>query len=110
MYFAYDLIIRRTEISCEFTILEKQLWQIAGDMFTAGQETVKTTVQWAILYMLYNPKIARRVQAELDSVVGRGRLPNLDDRENLPYTMATINEIFRRSSVVGLGVHHQTTR
>ena len=81
-----------------------------GDLFSAGQETVKTTLQWGILWMLHNPEVQKKVQGELDVVVGRSRLPALDDLPFLPYTEATILEIIRRSNVVGLGTIHATTR
>ncbi|KAI4500833.1 hypothetical protein M0802_004044 [Mischocyttarus mexicanus] len=86
-----------------------QMQQILGDLFSAGMETVKTTLEWAIIYMLRNPEAAKAVQDELDTVVGRSRMPNLDDQESLPVTQATIWEILRRSSIVPLGTTHATT-
>ena len=32
------------------------------------------------------PEVQRKVQAELDSVVGQNRVPSLEDRPALPYT------------------------
>jgi 26-hydroxylase len=80
-----------------------------SDLFSAGQETVKTTLQWGILFMLHNPEVQAKIQEELDAVVGRKRLPNLSDAPFLPYTEATICEILRRSNVAGLGTTHATT-
>ena len=40
-----------------------------------------------------------RVQAELDSVVPRGRPPSLDDKASLPYTDAVLLELLRMRSV-----------
>ena len=51
-----------------------------------------------------------RVQEELDAVVGRSRMPSLDDQPHLPYTEATLCEILRRSTVVPLGTFHATSR
>ena len=45
----------------------------------------------------------RRVQDELDEVVGRGRLPTLADRPRLPYLEATVREALRWRPVAALG-------
>ena len=63
------------------------------DTFAAGYETTSTTLKWCILYMMAYPKVQSRVQEELDHVVGRDRLPTLDDRTDLPYTSAVLMEV-----------------
>ena len=84
--------------------------QIIGDMLSAGSETVKTTLQWATLFVIREPQVQAKVQAELDKVVGRRRLPSLDDLPNLPYTEACILEVMRRATAVPLGTTHCTSR
>ena len=39
------------------------------------------------------PEIQERAQDELDRVVGRDRLPTVDDEKNLPYCHAIIKEV-----------------
>ncbi|XP_028044848.1 cytochrome P450 18a1-like [Monomorium pharaonis] len=89
---------------------DHQMRQIMGDLFSAGMETVKTTLEWSMVYMLNYPKLAKEVQDELDQIVGRSRLPSKADMNNLPITHATILEIIRRSNLVPLGTTHATTR
>ena len=89
---------------------EKQLEQIILDIFSASVETLKTSLLWAIVYMLHNPSEKRKVQQELDDKLGPNRLPRLSDMSNLPYTRATLYEIMRRSSVVPMGTTHATDR
>lgn len=89
---------------------DRQMQQIIGDLFSAGMETIKTTLQWAVVFMLHHPEVMKQVQEELDSVVGRERLPGLEDLAYLPYTESTILEVLRRSSIVPLGTTHATTR
>lgn len=84
--------------------------QIMGDLFSGGMETVKTTLEWAVVLMLHNPDAAKAVQEELDQVVGRSRMPRLNDMPYLPITEATIFEVLRWSSIVPLGTTHATTR
>ncbi|GBP95127.1 Cytochrome P450 18a1 [Eumeta japonica] len=53
-----------------------------------------------------NPDVKQRVQEELDSVIGRDRLPTIEDMPNLPYTETTILETLRMSSIVPLATTH----
>ena len=49
------------------------------------------------------PDIQKRAQAELDSVLGRERLPDFDDRVQLPYVSAIVKESLRWKAVSPLG-------
>lgn len=89
---------------------DRQMQQVMGDLFSAGMETIKNTLQWAVLFMLHNREKMRAVQEELDQVVGRQRLPNLEDLQYLPVTDSTILEILRISSIVPMGTTHAPTR
>ncbi|XP_072041358.1 cytochrome P450 2U1-like [Amphiura filiformis] len=80
-----------------------------GDLFGAATETTSTTLKWGLLYMVLQPDIQENVQAELDSVAQRNRMPSLKDRPQLPYTEATLLEIQRIGSVAPLGVPRATT-
>lgn len=48
-----------------------------------------------ILAMALYPAVLKKVQAEIDNVVGNGRLPTLQDRSSLPYVNACIKEAMR---------------
>jgi 26-hydroxylase len=89
---------------------EKQLEQIVLDLFSAGVETLKTTLLWSIIYMMHNPEVMKKVQEELDIKIGPNRLPKVKDMSQLTYTKATIYEVMRRSSVVPMGTPHSTER
>ncbi|XP_048504683.1 cytochrome P450 18a1 isoform X2 [Athalia rosae] len=89
---------------------DRQMQQILGDLFSAGMETIKTTLEWAVVLMLHHPEAAKAVQEELDHVVGRSRMPELEDLPFLPITESTILEVLRRSSIIPLGTTHATTR
>ncbi|CAG0882843.1 unnamed protein product [Cyprideis torosa] len=89
---------------------ERQLCQIMGDLYSAGMETIKTTILWALIYMLHHTEVADKVREEMDEVVGRDRLPNLEDLPQLCYTEATIMEVLRMANTVGLGVIHSADR
>jgi 26-hydroxylase len=77
-----------------------------GDLFSAGMETIKTTMLWLIVFMLRNPDAKKAVQEELDSVIGRQRMPEFKDLQFLPNTESTILEVMRISSIVPLATTH----
>lgn len=45
--------------------------------------------------MVLHPGVQARAQAEIDAVVGDGRLPELGDRESLPYLNCMMRELLR---------------
>ncbi|XP_071807128.1 cytochrome P450 2J2-like [Asterias amurensis] len=82
----------------------------ASDLFIAGTETTSTALRWGLLHLMSRPDIQQRVQQELDSVVGRDRLPSVSDKPNLPYTMATLMELQRIGNILPLGIPHQASQ
>jgi cytochrome P450 len=54
------------------------------------------------LMMVVHPEVQEKAQAEIDTVVGKDRLPTMDDRPSLPYLDAIFREIFRYSPIVPL--------
>lgn len=53
--------------------------------------------------------IPDQVQAEIDAVVGRHRVPSLTDKGSLPFTEATIMEVQRLTAVVPLAIPHMAS-
>ena len=47
---------------------------------------------------------------EIDEKVGRNRLPSLDDRKDMPYIEAFLQEVHRCSSLVPMSVFHYTLK
>ncbi|XP_041862226.1 cytochrome P450 2J4-like [Melanotaenia boesemani] len=80
------------------------------DLFFAGTETTTTTLHWGLLYMINNPDIQERVQAEIDAVIGSSRQVSVSDKENMPYTDAVIHEIQRMGDILPLSVVHMTNK
>lgn len=67
------------------------------DIFSGGTDTTSKTMLYAVAFMINYPSVQEKVIAELNTI------PNdmicMADKEHLPYTEATLNEIFRVSSV-----------
>ncbi|XP_071079113.1 cytochrome P450 2B15-like [Haliotis cracherodii] len=62
-----------------------------------------------LLLMAAKPTVQRRVQEELDDVVGSGRRPSILDRGQLVYTAAVLHEINRFVALTPLSLPHLTT-
>ena len=80
------------------------------DMFAAGYETTSTTLRWAIAYLVHHPECQKEIQSKLDEVVGRNRMPGLDDRPNLPLVQATIMETLRLGNIAETALPHYTLK
>jgi cytochrome P450 len=78
-------------------------------LFVAGMETTTNTLRWALVYLMIHPDIQRKVQKEIDDVIGPNRMPSYEDRPRMPYTEAVLLEVQRCASVVPLSVIHRAT-
>ncbi|XP_028681210.1 cytochrome P450 2M1-like isoform X2 [Erpetoichthys calabaricus] len=76
------------------------------NMFSAGTETVSSTLRQAILIMMKFPHIQEKVQEEIDTVIGSHRTPCMQDKQNMPYTDAVLHEIQRFMDLAPIGIPH----
>ncbi|TFK48072.1 cytochrome P450 [Heliocybe sulcata] len=68
-----------------------------------GVSQTVSTAQVFIIAMAMHPQVQQRAQAELDKVVGLGRLPDFADRDSLPYINAIMKELTRWQPVLPVG-------
>ncbi|KAF7548490.1 hypothetical protein G7Z17_g7005 [Cylindrodendrum hubeiense] len=83
---------------------------ISGSLLEAGSDTTSGTLYGYILALLVWPDVQRRVQEEIDRVVGPDRLPTMDDYDNLPFVRCCIKESLRWMPTVFLGVPHSVIK
>ncbi|ETS78836.1 hypothetical protein PFICI_08689 [Pestalotiopsis fici W106-1] len=79
---------------------------LASAFMIGGVETTASIMQWFSALIPSYPEIQKRAQAELDRVVGRDRLPQVEDEKNLPYCHAIVKEIERCHNPFWLGTPH----
>ncbi|CAM6100636.1 unnamed protein product [Calypogeia fissa] len=76
------------------------------NMISGGADTSYTTTVWALAELLRHPRILRKVQEELDSVVGPHRLVQEEDLPKLVYVNAVMKETLRVHPPVPLMLPH----
>ncbi|KAL0931244.1 cytochrome p450 oxidoreductase [Colletotrichum truncatum] len=81
----------------------------AQSLFAGGSDTSVSALYSFFLAMTLYPDIQKKAQAEIDRVIGSERLPNLDDRENLPYIEALLSEVFRWHPIAPMGIGHASS-
>ncbi|KAK8122217.1 hypothetical protein PG984_010887 [Apiospora sp. TS-2023a] len=82
---------------------------MASGFMIGGVETTASITQWFQALIPSYPEIQRRAQAELDTVVGRDRLPSVEDEKHLPYCRAIIKEVERCYNPFWLSTPHYST-
>jgi len=86
----------------------KLVWA-ASSVMGGGLDTNMSSALSFFMAMILNPRIQAKAQAELDAVVGKDRLPTLNDKPNLPYIRSIMAEVFRWSPAIPLGIPHATS-
>ncbi|KAJ1287832.1 hypothetical protein BS78_02G041100 [Paspalum vaginatum] len=76
-------------------INETDIKALLLNLFTAGTDTTSSTVEWAMAELIRHPDVLAKAQAEMDAVVGRGRLVSEADLPRLTYLAAVIKETLR---------------
>ena len=62
------------------------------------------TFRTFLMAMILNPETQVRAQAELDAVLGGRRLPEMSDRNALPYLNCIMKEVMRWRPIGPLGM------
>ncbi|OSX64686.1 hypothetical protein POSPLADRAFT_1136478 [Postia placenta MAD-698-R-SB12] len=75
-------------------------------LYASAADTTVSALESFFLIMGLYPEVQKKAQAELDTVVEAGKLPDYNDRPNLPYVNALIKEILRWNPVLPLALPH----
>ncbi|KAG8176041.1 hypothetical protein JTE90_021094 [Oedothorax gibbosus] len=102
-----DLIKKGHKDGGTFTI--SRLEATAWNMYFAFESTGCTAVG-LLLELSKHSSVQQMIQSELDSVVGRERLPSWGDRSNMPYLDACMQELYRVASQFPLTAIYSNTK
>ncbi|NXX56674.1 CP2K6 protein, partial [Scopus umbretta] len=86
----------------------ENLTELVRNLFVAGLETTSTTLRWGFLLMMKHPEIQKKVQEEIEQVIGSNP-PRTEHRTKMPYTDAVVHEIQRFANILPMNLPHETT-
>lgn len=101
---------KKVDENANIQMSDQKIVNIVNDLFGAGFDTVTTALSWSLMYLVAHPEIQKKLQAELDRIIGKERRPRVSDKAMLPYAEAFILEMFRHSSFIPFTIPHSTTR
>uniref|UniRef100_A0A0N4ZM39 Cytochrome P450 n=1 Tax=Parastrongyloides trichosuri TaxID=131310 RepID=A0A0N4ZM39_PARTI len=80
------------------------------DFWLAGMETSTTTLKWFFVLIMKYMDVQKKLQDEIDYVVGRDRQVKLSDKINMPYMSAFITEGQRYINMLPFIPSHKCTK
>ncbi|MCP6497640.1 cytochrome P450, partial [Klebsiella pneumoniae] len=107
---AFLVEMEKSKGNPESSFNDENLSIVVGELFGAGTVTTSKTLSWALLLMILHPDVQRRVQQEIDEVIGQVRRPEMADQARMPFTNAVIHEVQRFADIVPMNVPHKTSR
>jgi cytochrome P450 len=90
-----------------YDLTNDEVAYVIGTLFEAGSGTTSAAMMSFILAMVHYPDWQKRMQDEIDNVVGDSRLPTFTDIPNLPTVRAVVKETLRWRPVTAGGLPHQ---
>ncbi|CEL54881.1 O-methylsterigmatocystin oxidoreductase OS=Aspergillus parasiticus GN=ordA PE=3 SV=1 [Rhizoctonia solani AG-1 IB] len=82
----------------------------AASMYGGGSHTTVGILNNFILAMLLYPEVAHKAREEIDRVIGTDRLPNVSDRQDLPYLECVLLETLRWYPVTPLSIPRRVSQ
>ncbi|XP_057749606.1 2-hydroxyisoflavanone synthase-like [Arachis stenosperma] len=79
----------------EIKITKEQIKALVVDFFSAGTDSTAVATDWALAELINNPRVLAKAREEVYNVVGKERLVEETDLQNLPYIRAIVKETFR---------------
>ncbi|KAF9067150.1 O-methylsterigmatocystin oxidoreductase [Rhodocollybia butyracea] len=79
---------------------------VAASIYSGGADTTVGVIETFFLAMVLQQSAQSKAQKEIDAVVGHDRLPTLQDREQMPYVEALLQEVMRVYTITPLGLPH----
>ncbi|KAJ5861082.1 cytochrome P450 oxidoreductase OrdA-like [Penicillium soppii] len=87
---------------------EEAIKWTAVSLYAAGSDSTVAIIESVICALVMFPEVVKRAQEEIDQAVGSDRLPNFEDRINLPYVDGIIKEAWRWNPVGPMGLAHKS--
>lgn len=69
------------KITLALSVLEKELLFTLLDFMFPSPIAAGHSLNFIFAYLIYHPEVQKKAQEEIDRVVGRSRMPTIDDRK-----------------------------
>jgi cytochrome P450 len=79
-------------------------------MIAAATDTSAVTNEWAMTEVIKHPRVLKKIQEELDAVVGQNRMVMESDLSNLNYLRCVVRETFRMHPAGPFLIPHESIR
>ncbi|KAJ0085843.1 hypothetical protein Patl1_09267 [Pistacia atlantica] len=104
-----DVLLQiRKERGFKVDLTSDHIKAVLMNVFVAGTDTSAATVVWAMTLLMKNPRVMKKVQAEIRCEVGNKGFVDEDDVQNLPYLKAVVKETMRLQPTVPFLVPRET--
>ncbi|CAE6463656.1 unnamed protein product [Rhizoctonia solani] len=102
-------LLQDQSLSSSLTVEERdiRLKELGHVLFSGGTDTTALLLLSFIAAMVLNPDVQTRAQQEIDKNLGHGTMPQISDRERLPYVNRLILEVLRWRPVLPIAIPHQ---
>ncbi|XP_068655284.1 cytochrome P450 CYP82D47-like [Aristolochia californica] len=87
---------------------DKYIKAMSLTMILAATDTSFLTLSWTLALLLNNRHELKKAQDEIDTIIGKNRIVNESDIENLPYLRAIVKEALRLHPPAPLLVPHES--
>ncbi|XP_077246727.1 flavonoid 3'-monooxygenase-like [Tasmannia lanceolata] len=104
--FLHILLQLKEEGDPNTSLTMNQLKALLMDVVIGGTDTTATTIEWAMAEMMHRPEMLRKVQEELDKVVGKDNMVEESHLPKLHYLDSVVKEVHRLHAVLPLLLPH----
>jgi cytochrome P450 len=103
-----DILFRQPADDGTGHLADSAIKAVIQDMIVAGTDTSSNIVEWGISELVRHPEAGKKLQEELDRVIGKDRIVTETDIPNLPYLNAVVKETFRLHPQAPLNIPHKS--
>jgi len=100
------LLAASADENLELQITRDNIKSVIYDILSAGSDTSSATIEWAMSELLRNPPVLKKLQNELEHVVGFERMVHESDLPGLVYLQAVVKETLRLHPPATLSLPH----
>ncbi|KAJ7982963.1 putative monooxygenase [Mycena polygramma] len=90
--------------------VEERLVWAASTVMGGGLDTNTSSILVFFHAMMGHPAIQAKARQEIYDVIGRDRLPTIEDKASLPYVRSVMTEVLRLHPTVPAGMPHSLTQ